>query len=794
MPNRHPPPGHRIARRRADSELAKRDDLSRWSAIALQAGKLEIFEWDAVTGKSRHSPGYLSLLGLAANAANTFSFAQWLQLVHPDDRESMQSRMERAKAHGGFAEPTAFRVTLQSGDIRWLESAAQYEFDESENLVRAIGATRDITEQKLVEQEWLANMQFVDDMVRHSPYLIMRFSREARVILVSDSAESLLGRSPDELLGKTLAELDFSPAVMARAQAQIDACFAQRASGTFELAVNTPHGQRILHVDFVPETNLEGDVYCLLAMGRDVTVERIAERKLRHALEWVDLAMDSADMATFDISFLSQEVQVSKNLSSWLGMAKPPENWATMDWRQWVHPDDRERVKKIWKDAYTKRAATKFECKLITESRGKTRWCYTILQFLAGDASERCIGTLLDTTHLHNMEEQRQQMQAHLQRVQKQESLATLAAGIVHDFNNLLTSAVGHVDLARGDAGDMPEVLQSLEHVDEALTQMSRLAKQMLAYAGRAPLQKKLVNLNQVVAKMVDMLRVSVGKRAQLHVQTADYPVWANADEGMLQQVIMNLLINASEAIQDADGHVTVRTRRRHSDSLPLTLQVELGEVENIVELSVTDTGSGMDANTRDRLFEPFFSSKRSGRGLGLSIVAGIVRSHKGVIGVDSELGCGSTITIILPEAEAVDLAESKPASSVQRPQRKITGTVLVVDDESSVRNMLCRALQMNAVTTLVATHGDEAIALANAHPEIQVVLMDITMPQKDGIDTFLELRRFKPDLAVVLMSGYAQRSALARLGEAINPPFLSKPFRPSEMIELLEQICDAKN
>jgi PAS domain S-box-containing protein len=377
-----------------------------------------------------------------------------------------------------------------------------------------------------------------------------------------------------------------------------------------------------------------------------------------------------------------------------------------------------------------------------------------------------------------NAEQQRHELEAQVQQAQKLESLGILAGGIAHDFNNLLTAILGHANLALMDLAPESPARDSLREIDKASGRAAELCRQMLAYAGKGRFVVEPINLSRLIEELAHLLQVSISKKVLLRCQLAGELPEIDADAAQMRQVAMNLVINAAESIGDTEGVIAISTGVMECgrEYLRSSQLVEPPAPGRYVFLEVTDTGCGMDAETLGRIFDPFFTTKFAGRGLGLAAVLGIVRSHRGTLKVESERGRGTTFRVLFP-AGAGAAAPAEPGAR-QLPWRG-TGTILLVDDEEPVRNVAGRMLERCGFTVLCAGDGLEAVELFRAHAsEIVCVLLDLAMPRMDGEETCRELRRIRPDVRVVLASGYSDQEIAQRFVDAGLSGFIEKPYR----------------
>jgi PAS domain S-box-containing protein len=380
------------------------------------------------------------------------------------------------------------------------------------------------------------------------------------------------------------------------------------------------------------------------------------------------------------------------------------------------------------------------------------------------------------------------QSEEQMRNAQKLESLGVLAGGIAHDFNNLLVGVLGNASLALSELPENSPARQFVQDVETSAQRAAELTRQMLAYSGRGKFVVEPLSLSHIVDEMTQLLRRVISKRARLSLHVRDDMPQIVADATQVRQVVMNLITNASDALLGEPGLVTVRTGTIQADARMLAgtyLNEELSAGE-YAYLEVTDSGVGMDAETRARIFEPFFTTKFSGRGLGLAAVLGIVRSHKGAIDVTSEPGCGTTFRVLFPAAAAT--TEAPAIRRIAPAEWRGSGLALVVDDEDAVRSVARHVFERSGFSTVEAGSGEEALAIcATRHRALRVVLLDLTMPGISGEATLCELQRQWPFLPVIVSSGFMpdDNSALAHV------PFLAKPYRPSELVDIVRRLLD---
>lgn len=393
-----------------------------------------------------------------------------------------------------------------------------------------------------------------------------------------------------------------------------------------------------------------------------------------------------------------------------------------------------------------------------------------------------------DVTERWQAQEERRQMEAQLQQAQKLESLGVLAGGIAHDFNNILAGIRAFADLVQADPTASSSVCEKAAQISKATARAADLTRQILTYAGKGTIQLEPLDLSRMVDDMKVMLEVAVSKKATLEYRLTPDLGTTLGDAGQIRQVIMNLVVNASESLGDKSGTIAIATSRvQVDDECPKTCVARDSLPSGpYICLEVTDSGCGMDEATRDKIFEPFFTTKFVGRGLGLATVHGIVRAHRGAVGVSSEPSKGSLFRVCLPVGgSGPPLAESEV---VPRDRPRASGTVLIADDEEMVRMGMQALFQSAGFQVLTAIDGREALETYQRHRDrLACIVLDLTMPEMGGEEVFHEIRRTDPDVRVILTSGYTADTMMHRFDGQNVFGFVQKPDSVDAMIAKLQ-------
>jgi len=408
------------------------------------------------------------------------------------------------------------------------------------------------------------------------------------------------------------------------------------------------------------------------------------------------------------------------------------------------------------------------------------------------------LGVVRDVTARETAAKERLSLEQQLQHAQKLKSLGVLAGGIAHDFNNILTSVLGNAQLARDALPDGSSALENIEEIESSSRRAAELTRQMLDYSGKGRFVVQKIDPQKLVEGIARLLSVSISKKIELKHDFAEGTPRFDGDPTQVHQIVMNLVTNASEAIGDERGTITLSTGAMHCSSDYLlqsnaTLRASMAEPllsGRYTFIEVADTGCGMDAETLDKIFDPFFTTKFTGRGLGMSAVLGILRGHRGALHVDSTPGAGTTFRVLFPVGEESAASGQPEDRGRDRKNRwRGQGKVLVVDDEAIVLEVARRMVAGLGLEVLTAVDGEEALGVYDEHrEEIACVLLDLTMPRMDGAEAYRELRRRDPDALIVLCSGYSEHEVSKRFVGLDGATFLHKPYDLASLTRVLEQ------
>ncbi len=540
----------------------------------------------------------------------------------------------------------------------------------------------------------------------------------------------------------------------------------------------------------------ERPYYLLVAL--DITERMRAEIELRENLENTRLILEAIPDMVFRLNedgvFLDYKADVKD-------LFREPEDFLGKRFTEVLPSKVSGVMERHFKRALENRELQEFEYEL--DVGGKKRFWQARL--VGNPDKGYVIGSVHDVTDIKDAFEKKLTVDRRIQESQKLESLGIMAGGIAHDFNNILMAVIGNAEMAMEAVDSSSAARANIEEILIASNRAVDLTGQMLAYSGRGKFNVTGADLSSLVKDIKNLIASAVSKQIKVRYSLQDDLPVILCDPTQIKQALINIVINASEAIGEEEGTITISTGTTRYDEETAHAPPPSAEggaespclKRDCVYLEIADTGSGMSDEVMPRIFEPFFTTKFTGRGLGMAAVEGIVRGHKGLIKIDSSEGDGTVARVIFPfggEASA-DLSIEKK----ERPERddifEIEGRILVVDDEETVKNLACRLLEHAGFETISASDGRAALAqFRRFRDEIGCVLLDLTMPQMDGEKTFREMRRLSPQIPVILTSGYNERDVMDRFNGLAPSGFLKKPYKRKTLLEKLREVTGDKS
>ncbi|HJT87099.1 MAG TPA: GAF domain-containing protein [Bryobacteraceae bacterium] len=565
---------------------------------------------------------------------------------------------------------------------------------------------------------------------------------------------------PIELRGRILGVISFVSANAGRQYQAEDLSFAESLARRSAMAIENSRLYR--------------------SVERERAAVTAALAALRENDERLRMALEAGRMGIWDWNIRTNDLEWSDSLAAMHGFEPGKFDNRFETYLSVIHPDDRPGFLASVDRALKEKSYFQAELRILFPD-GSTHWIVGRGKVFCDEtgAPARMIGLGLDVSDRHALEES-------LRNSQKLESVGLLAGGVAHDFNNLLTGILGNASLAMDLVPPRSPAVPLMESVMQASERAADLTRQLLAYSGKGRFVIEPVDLSELVKEIGNLLRTSIPKLVQLNLQLAPGLPAIEADSSQIQQVIMNLVINAAEAIGERPGTVTVRT------GLQIIGEAGHASVKGLaggiyVYLEVLDTGCGMDGETQARIFDPFFTTKFTGRGLGLAAVSGVVRGHRGAIRVHSAPGQGSIFRVFFPASEAH--AGSAQNEKFPAADMRGSGLVLVIDDEETVRGVAESTLHQYGYDVAIARDGREGVEIFRRAPGgFRAVLLDLTMPVMGGEDTLRLLKEIRPDIPIIASSGYSELEASRRFREGALAGFLQKPYTGAALAAKLKQ------
>jgi PAS domain S-box-containing protein len=695
------------------------------------------------------------------------------RLLHPDDRELYATY--RCEGLQG-ADSLVFRIVRADGAIRWLEHVCQPIVDEAGVFLGDRCCNRDITERKRVEQS-LWETQFSVD---HASMPIFWAGEGGRFFYVNRAC-GYLGYSREELLGMSVYDID--PDFTVDDSVKMVQVIRDKGLCTFERRHRTRQGVLIPVEVTVHDMQVSGKEF-RVSYVRDISERKAAEEEIARSEQMFRAIFESARDAIFLIATDSHYIECNPAATEMFRCTKAelikrnPQYYSPP-----TQPDGRD----------TEQRAEELIAAALAGNPQSFEWRHcrpdgsefdamVVLSLFELDNAPMLLAILRDISQRKSLEKQ-------LYHAQKMESIGTLAGGVAHDFNNLLTVITGYGYMIKTRlAPDDPQMVM-IDQILSSTDRAAQLTRGLLAFSRKQAIDPKPVELNDIVNRVEKLLRRLIGSDVELITTLAEKPLRLFADEGQLEQVLMNLATNARDAMPEG-GSLIITTEEKREEHYSFHGLIKPG---NYALIKVSDTGCGMDEQTRAKIFEPFFTTKELGRGtgLGLAIVYGIVKQHNGFINVYSEPGRGTSFIIHLPLiSELIAPADAE----VEPPPRGGTETILLTEDDAIVRTMAGSFLRDFGYRVIAAVDGEDALEKFAEHKqEIDLIILDVMMPKKNGGEVYKTVKAQRPDIDVLFVSGYAADIIRQKgiLEEDIQ--FISKPVSPAYLLRKIREILDMK-
>jgi two-component system, cell cycle sensor histidine kinase and response regulator CckA len=759
-------------RRKMEEALRKSETRLR---EAQKIGRMGDWETDIETNALSWSDQTYEIFGIKPVPGVTLTLDDFITRVHPDDRLRVSDFLKETVERAVSSWQTEYRIVLDSGDERHIFANARVEMNAQGRPIRRRGIILDITERKKAEQTVKESEKRFRTLFEAAPDAIFLANPETGTIIdANTAAETLLLRPRAEIIGMHQSRLH--PPDMER---KMKEQFSDHAKGSrpegVEAVVLQKNGNRVpVHIE-AHLINL-GGITVLQGVFRDISeFKRIADM-LKERTRLLEESQRIARIGSYAFHITSGLWESSPVMDEIFGIDDPAYLKDLDGWLRIIHPAEREEMRHyLMTDVVNGRRPFDRAYRIVRFQDGEERWVHGRGELVL-DREGRVvalIGTIQDITEEKRAEEHRRKLEEQLQQAHKLESLGVLAGGIAHDFNNLLQGVFGYVSMAKLSLDRREKTLAMLEQAEKALTMSVNLAKQLLAFSKGGKPVRMLIRLHPVIENSVKFALSGSHADCQLDIADNLWPV--EADEGQLAQVIQNIVLNANEALP---GSGTVRVSAENID-IPRGINPSFPDGGRFVRIAIQDQGIGIPEQHLSRIFDPYFTTKQRGSGLGLATSYAIMRNHGGMIEVTSEVNKGSMFSLYLPAAEHAE-AEAKATTTTVSEKR---GRVLVMDDEDLVRNVAKEMIVALGHEVECASDGTEAIEIFRQAREtgkpFDVVIFDLTVKGgMGGEEAIRRIREIEPDVAAVVSSGYADNPVVADYRTYGFSSSLNKPYK----------------
>jgi PAS domain S-box-containing protein len=706
----------------------------------------------------------------------------FLDFVHPDDRDRVAAAFAQSLGRPGpFS--IEHRIITSAGTLKHVEERWQTFTDATGRPVRAVGTCQDITARKATEEKARAIEAQFRQLAESDILGLLFWDAAGRISDANDAFLRMVGYTREDLLTGQVDWRRMTPPEYQTADAQaLDEIAATSRCSPFEKEYFRKDGTRVAvlvgaaALDQAPDRGI-CFVVDISQQKQAVAALRASEERFRQLAANIHEVFWMIDPATDQVIYVSPAYEKIWGRSC-------ASLQTSRQWLETIHPDDRQRVMQAASSTTQVRRESEATYRILRPD-GTVRWVHDRATPVCDAAGKvvRLVGTAEDITERRLLEEQFRQSQ-------KMEAIGQLAGGVAHDFNNILSAMMMQADITAAEQGLPKTVDHGLREIRQAAERAASLTRQLLLFSRRQVMHSQLLDLNDVVTSLAKMLQRIIGEDVRLQLNLHPRPLLTRADAGMLDQVVMNLVVNARDAMPGG-GRLFIETSER---------VLTAGEAAAIpdatpgryVSLRVADTGCGISPDDLSRIFEPFFTTKEPGKGtgLGLATVFGIVKQHHGALTVESTVGTGTTFQLFFRAEEASGMPQAEAATL---PSRGGTETILLVEDESSVRMLTRTVLERAGYRVLEAAHGVEALRLWDeAAANIQLLLTDLVMPEGlGGRELAARLREQNPELRVVFASGYSADIAGRDLSLEDGQNFLQKPFSRHQLLATVRKCLD---
>ncbi len=718
----------------------------------------------------------------------------WQSMVYPEELPAM---LEHArKVASGQVDIIETRFVTRSGEIRWIRDHTIPAWDkERTRVVRIYGAARDITDEKRALEAVDRSRRDLEVVLETAEALIVTVDPQGRILRFNRACEALTGYKREEVIGKPLLETlvpgPWRRVVQARFQDPTDPSLRKPHSNPW---LTRSGEERMIEWRCSPVPAPDGEGFLIIGAGMDVTEKLKLEQELRDTSTLLSHVLSTSPIVTYVLTpegESSRTTWISENIQEITGYSAQEATepgW----WEAHLHPEDREQAVGLARAMWSKGRRTLTHTYRFRRKDGEYMWVRDDIRILRDEKGQpvEAVGAWTDITEYKRAEEERQRLEAQFRQAQKMEAVGRLAGGVAHDFNNMLTVISGYAELALQRLKPADPLYNDIREILNAAVKSGELTRQLLAFSRKQIIAPRPLDLNEHLLGTEKMLRRIVGEDIvfKMALQEGVWPVFM--DPAQLDQVVANLVVNARDAMPSG-GSLLLETQNVVLDEEYCRTHPGSSQGEHVL-LAVTDTGCGMDRETLERAFEPFYTTKGEGKGtgLGLATVYGIMKQNKGLVQLYSEPGQGTTVKLYLPLYRGQEQVGAREKVSMEEPRG--SETVLLVEDEESLRKLARTMLQQLGYRVLEASGPGEALALCEKYEaEIHLLFTDVVMPLMNGNELSQRIRAVRPSVRALFMSGYTSNAISHHGVLAPGVALIQKPFNRQELARKVREVLD---
>ena len=711
----------------------------------------------------------------------------WKELIHPDDLLMVVRKLDDYISGRIPSFEIEMRVKHSNGDWKWLSTRGKISaYDSQNNPKQIIGTNIDIDDLKGSQQILLENEARLRIIMEQFPAILWTTDYDNRYTSLVGAGLNQLGIQPNEKIGQVIFDFHKSQDTSDNMAAMHERTLKGESVRYEQELQNT-----ILDIHIEPLRDSNDEVIGSIGLAIDVTARKKTIEQLnrqRILLQTIFHSVTDAMIVTdrsHNIVMCNESIQIHFRCQEADLLGRPI--------REIIESGDQYDIEYLRVSYPNTRVLKPFIVEYL-RADGSHFQGETIVTPLRRSDNQITgyIQVIRDITDRIQIEEEKEQLHSQVLHTQKLESLGVLAGGVAHDFNNLLLAIQGNTNLALLELKDDSPVSQNVKNIEVAARHAAKICERLMAYSGKRTFSSSTFNLNQMIQETVEILKTIVSPNAQIALDLSNQKLLIHGDTGQVEQVVLNLLTNASEAIQSQSeaGDIQIRTgildlQEKDCASYYFCENINPGK---FVFFEIEDNGVGMDEDCQLKMFDPFFTTKFTGRGLGLAGVSGIIRGHHGGLYVQSTVNQGSCFRVILPLV--TDAAEDiNTDSSVDPVVPASVGSVLVIDDDKAVCNVVSHVLQRFGFSVIVSNSGSEGIEIyEQSGDSISVILLDMTVPGLSGVETFNLLKAKGLHVPVIMTSGLSEQDITSQMQESDCIQFLKKPYKPQKLVNIVSK------